>query len=313
MRGIGFLLLALLVCKYVVFSCSSTPLDRDGLRKFLESQYVPEAKLLRAATRYCCDSRTIYIASDNLLASRALTLLESPHAHIIMEELSRYNNGEDNQHEILLGIDIPDDFYEASIITISTIYSKKFNTTFKIKFEIHNESNPIINDWELYADLIVYRALDKLLQGSRSYAEYLFEKLMSMWDGYGFRDKAFNGKYDTYKLALAIYLYRALEIVNPRITMKYRGIIDRCYETIYSLQRDDGGIITNYRVEHGRIIPIGDANTETTSIVTLAIYSNYPITIGRQALRIHIPIIHILLLIVIIVGTVIAVAILFKA
>ena len=52
--------------------------DPSKLRSFLESQYAPEANLLRAAVKAYPDNQTIYIANDNLLASRALISLGSP-------------------------------------------------------------------------------------------------------------------------------------------------------------------------------------------------------------------------------------------
>ena len=308
MRYIKLILSILLILGFLMNTSlqSSNSLDKEKLRIFLESQYVPEARLLRAATDPNIeDSRTIYIASDNLLASKALEVLKSPYAHIIAEELKNYNGGKNNQHDVLVGIDIPDNFYEPSVVIMGTICSRKFNTTFIIKFENHSRLNPIVYDWDLYADLVVYRALDSLLNGSKSYAEKLFEKLMTMWNGYGFKDRAFNGKYATYKLALAIYLYRALKAANSKIITKYRDTIDKCYEIIYLMQRDDGGIITNYKVKNNRIIPIGDANTETTSIVVLAIYSNYPTEIGKQIVKIQIQITHILILMLIIVSMII--------
>ncbi|WP_010884217.1 hypothetical protein [Pyrococcus horikoshii] len=50
-------------------------LNVTSLRSFLESQYVPEVGLLRAAVKSYPDNETIYIANDNLLASWALITL----------------------------------------------------------------------------------------------------------------------------------------------------------------------------------------------------------------------------------------------
>ena len=182
----------------------------------------------------------------------------------------------------LIGIDIPDEFKSASYEEIGVVHSEKFNCSITIRRELRNGS--IIIDWYEYADLLVYRALDALLWGSRPYAEELFIKLMSMWDGYGFRDRAFEEKhvYDTYKLALTIYLYRALEAAGSQIIYKYNDIIHKCRKIIGLMQRNDGGIVTDYIVVDERITPADDANTETTSIVVLALYSSYPEIIGRK-------------------------------
>ncbi len=280
------ILIVMLLLAIVIVSIADKDLstvDRDRLREFLESQYVPEARLLRAATMVYPDNTTIWIASDNLLVAKALAVLGSPYAPIIETELqNKYNGGRNGQHEVLLGINIPNQFYEPVIVTLDTIYSSKFNATLTIKYEYHNGT--LFSNWQDYADLIVYRALDSLLEGSRPHAKELFNKLMSMWDGYGFKDAAFDGKYATYKLALAIYLYRALKATGLN-THQYKDIISKCYEIISKLQRSDGGIVTDYMVKNNSIIPIGDANVETTSIVVLAIYSNYPELIGKTVLE----------------------------
>jgi len=274
------IVLALAVFVFVFFTPKAKNVDKDLVKSFLESQYVDEAGLLRAATHAHPDASRIYIASDNLLASRALATLKSPLAFRVLITLNEsYGGGFDKLHEILLAVEIPDKFYCRYNEYLGSILTSKFGML-EIYYEKPNY-NCTINNWEEYADLIVYKALYALLHGSKSHAEQLFEKLMGMWDGYGFRDAAFNGKYSTYKLALAIFLYKALKAANSNKIMKYYGIIDRCYEIIGEMQREDGGIVTDYEALNGKVTPVGDANTETTSMVILALYSNYPEKIGR--------------------------------
>ena len=121
-----------------------------------------------------------------------------------------------------------------------------------------------------------------LLKGQRDQAEKLFEKLMETWDGYGFKDKIFRerGKYETYKLALAKYLYKALKAAKSNIIGKYEDNIKKLCNIISMLQRADGGMVTHYEVFHGIIKLTGDVNTETTAITILALYSYYPEIIG---------------------------------
>ena len=279
---IVFALLLSLLYLHTHYSFDRECVDKYLLREFLESQYVSEISLLRAATFASPDSSRIYVASDNLLASRALATLNSPLSFKVLTTLNnKYGGGFDELHEVLLGVKIPDKFYCRYNEYLGNISTFKFGTL-EIYYEKSNH-NCIIEDWDRYADLVIYRALNSLLQGSRPYAEKLFERLMSMWDGYGFKDAAFNGKYATYKLALAIFLYRALEAAGSSKIMKYSNIINKCYEIIDSMQRIDGGIVTDYEVSRGKVIPSGDANTETTSIVVLALYSNYPGKIGGNA------------------------------
>ncbi|WP_297458165.1 hypothetical protein [Thermococcus sp.] len=246
------------------------PLNSSKLRSFLESQYVPEANLLRAAVKAYPDNETIYIANDNLLASRALVSLGSPLGRRILENLDEnYSGGWNGKVDPLLGRPI-DGFYCMEMENLGKVYSRKFNATFEVKYEVVNTSC-IMTDWESYADLAVYGALNDLIEGNEKGALELYSRLLSMWDGNGFRDRAFDGTYQTYKCALFIYLHRALEM-----PAEGRNAYSRCLKRISSLQAGNGGIITGYRVENGRIIPAGDTNTETAAVVVLAVYSEYP-------------------------------------
>jgi len=256
-------------------------LNLKKLKSFLEGQYVSEAKLLRAAVYAYPDNVTIWVCSDNLLAARALMVLGSPLGEGMLDELaSKYGGGYDGLHEVLLAMPIPDTFYKRDNITLGEVYSKKYNTILYIKREKPGLI-PIIN-WDEYADLVVYKALNMLLKRQKDQAEKLFEKLMEMWDGYGFRDKVYHesGKYETYKLALAIYLYRALKAAKSNIIEKYEDNIKKLCNIISTLQRADGGMVTHYEVSHDIIRLAGDVNTETTAITTLALYSYYPEIIG---------------------------------
>ena len=256
-------------------------LDVNGLREFLESQYVPELRLLRAATRAHPDNVTVWVASDNLLAVAALEVLGSPYAYVIKSELlMRYGGGLDGMHEVLLGIGVPGEFRAAAVLDLGCVYSVKFRANITVRYEVH--SGPVVRDWRRYADLIMYRCLSHLLGGEVASAEELFREAMEMWDGWGFRDAAFTGVYETYKLALAIYSYRALEAAGVDVS-EYEGIVGKCREVISKLQRSDGGIVTGYVVKGGHVIPSGDANVETTSIVVLALISDYPAVAGRRA------------------------------
>ena len=78
--------------------------DPSKLRSFLESQYAPEANLLRAALKVYPDNQTTYVANDNLLASRALIALGSPLGEKILENLNaNYSGGWNGKVDVLLG------------------------------------------------------------------------------------------------------------------------------------------------------------------------------------------------------------------
>ena len=90
-----------------------------------------------------------------------------------------------------------------------------------------------------------------------------------MWDGNGFRDKAFSGTYQSYKCALFVYLHRALG--EP---LEGNDVYVRCLEILNALQSESGGIVTGYVVEGGRITPVGDPNTETTAMTAIGLYGD---------------------------------------
>ena len=112
--------------------------DKDLLRKFLESQYIEEAGLLRASVYNTTDdSYRIWVANDNVLAARALAVLGSPLAGKVLRTLNNvYQDGFNGRIEILLGIDIPDKFYKPYYIEFGKVYSGKlgFNLTMFVYF-----------------------------------------------------------------------------------------------------------------------------------------------------------------------------------
>ncbi len=282
--SLAFVLIVLLVAGFLTWHGKGTlktsleyPVNSSKLRSFLESQYVPEAGLLRAAVKAYPDNETIYIANDNLLASRALVALGSPLGRRILENLDEnYSGGWNGKVDPLLGRPI-EGFYCTETRNLGRVYSRKFNAVFWVKHEASNTSC-IMVDWDSYADLAVYGALNELLKGNRSGASELYSELLSMWDGRGFRDRAFDGTYQTYKCALFVYLHRALG--KPE---KGKNAYSHCLKIISSLQARNGGIITGYRVANGRIVPAGDTNTETTAMVVLALYSKYPENYQRSS------------------------------
>jgi prenyltransferase beta subunit len=83
---------------------------------------------------------------------------------------------------------------------------------------------------------------------------------MQMFNGTGFKDKAFSETYETYNLALAIYAARKvnLELENR----------DEILKILLKLQDENGGFHTHY---DENLNPSGDTNTETTSFALLAL------------------------------------------
>ena len=114
-----------------------------------------------------------------------------------------------------------------------------------------------ITDYYRYSNLLVYKALLHLQQGDREAALRELRKLEELWDGLGFADAYHQetGKYEAYKLALAVYAYRALGLQGnvDKYTVKLMSI--NPYTTLYT---DNTGE--------------GDLNLETASITLLALY-----------------------------------------
>ena len=99
------------------------------------------------------------------------------------------------------------------------VYSKKINATFWIKYEATNSACRM-DEGESNADLLVYGALNNLIHGNRSGALRLYSKLLAMWDGNGFRDRAFDGVYQTYKSFLpATPTRKRLQLLFWRFTL----------------------------------------------------------------------------------------------
>jgi len=204
-------------------------LDMVKLRSFYTAMYVPELQLFRAS--YVVENTTIYIANDNILASKVLPVIG---LYDLAEEVSTrlgkdFNRGYNGRIEVLFGVNIPNVFYTTYMDYLGEY--RVNGVAYEIYWEKANSSS-VLEDWYEYADPLVYHALDKLLEGSRSEAEASLINLTRMWDGYGFRDKAFKGVYTVYKCSLFIYLYRALDYTGSSIIHDYGGIYYKCLDIV---------------------------------------------------------------------------------
>ena len=70
-------------------------------------------------------------------------------------------------------------------------------------------------DWQEYANLAFLGALNSEYQGDHLTALQIYSDALQMYDGTGFADNAFNGSYETYKLALALYSGSVIKAPNP--------------------------------------------------------------------------------------------------
>lgn len=233
---------------------------------FLKNNYNQSLKLCREAPQAA--PNTYWVVSDNLLVCAlkdfqpTISNISSEICDKIKNIANEYNlptniNGLpiDYKHEALIGETIPLPFNTTNNYTL-------VNDTYQIKTEVSNGTD-VMNDWEEYADLLLYGALSYHNSGNESKAIELYSKAKAMWDGTGINDKVTqnNGTYAMYKLSLLVYVSR---ILNQPLEFK-----NEINARILLQQRDDGGIITDYN-SSGETL--GDANTETTAITIIAFY-----------------------------------------
>jgi len=175
-------------------------------------------------------------------------------------------------HEAVIGDIIPTPNRNSTYLNLT-----EQNDDYVLQTEICNGSE--ISNWQEYADRLLCVALSYHWQANETVAIQYFENATSMrdgmWDGTGLNDTAtkVDGFYTTFKLALLLYVSKVLGRTLP---FEY-GLVMR----IWSLQNiTNGGIITNYFANG---TSYGDANTETTSIVIIAMLTAQKRSMGTFA------------------------------
>jgi hypothetical protein len=240
--------------------------------KFLENSYNPILHLIPESST----SKTYWMVSDNLLASYALRDYNQTMSKEITSTLKAfsvcYNLPLDSRgimvsfrHEALIGEVLPSQFYT------SQNYSLLNSSYYSIYTEVDNGT--LMTDWTDYADLLALRGISDFNKGNINESTDCYNLMMAKWDGLGFADKAFqnNSLYSTYMLGLATILANKLGISNVTVNNQIETVIDACQ---IKEGNEIGGIRTDYAVNETSIVPLGLANTETTSIIAIA----YPTT-----------------------------------
>ena len=251
---------------------------------FLLSQFNETLGLCREAPNTA--PTTYWLVSDNLWASNALELANESGlsnaaqagatATAINTSLTKlanhYNLPTDlnglpisHAHEAVLGnVALPP--YKTT--TNCTLYRDDYvlNTT------MYNGT--VMKDWANYSDLLLYAALSYHWLGNDSAAAAYYNDTSNMWNNtaVGFQDTVANesGLYNTYKLALFLY--------TSKVLGKSPSFEPELVERIYAQQREsDGGIVTDY---YANGTSVGDANTETTAIVIIALLKSPNVTLG---------------------------------
>lgn len=224
---------------------------KDGLN-YLNNQINPKLGLLRESPVIV--QNKYWLTNDNSLAAYTFSQLGYKETKImILRSIAKYGSSENHFIEVLYGneVDMPPGVAEAVLVQKigdAEIWSEKHDP--EIRYE----------DWQEYANLGFLMALNSANQDNKTLAQEQVLNTMLMFDGKGFRDKAFNGTYETYKLALAIYAARK---VNVELMDG-----DKILEILLKIQEDNGGFHTHY---DENLNPLGDTNTETTSFALLAL------------------------------------------
>jgi len=252
---------------------------------FLISQFNPQISLCREATEVA--PNTYWVVSDNLLAWKALKMVNeaglsnATEAGLIAEAIEAKLREKAAIHNLPTDLNgLPISFvHEAIIGDVIPLPNRTCNTltlqsnNYTVKTEVCNGT--IMLDWKEYADRLLYATLSSLWQGNETAANQFFEVAKNMWDGTGINDTATmtEGLYATYKLALFLYTSKVL---GRKLLFEFELV-----KRIWSLQREtDGGIITNYFANG---TAHGDANTETTSIVIIAMLTAQRTRLGTFA------------------------------
>lgn len=215
------------------------------------------------------NSNVYWVSHDNVLASYVLQNWNRQVADNITETVKKiaedYNLARsqtgiplDCRAEILLGYNVNHFFNKTELITLNSSY-------YGASLKTERATNDILTDFEDYADLLCYASLVEWRKENYSGANYYFEKFKAMWDGKGFRDKAFdtNNYYSVYKLGLFYFLNKMLCKGSFEFE---KELIERTWQC----QDYNGGFKTDY-YGNGSFPSGCKTSTETTSIILLSV------------------------------------------
>ncbi|MDH7478220.1 MAG: glycoside hydrolase family 99-like domain-containing protein [Candidatus Bathyarchaeota archaeon] len=268
-----YILIALLIVVMTGFvTCYVIELSKSGdnaLPHVKESAYSYLVNSYNSTLGLCYENpenKSIYwVANDNVLVSYALRQWNRTIADNITETIKRiardYNLTTslvgiplNCRAEILLGYNVDFFFNETKLEILDPNYYGSNLTTEKA-------TNNIITDFENYTDLLCYASLVEWRNKEYSQAYYYYGKAKEMWDGNGFKDKAFNGSYAAYKLGLFYF-------VNKMIRIGSFVFEKQLIERVWLCQDSNGGFKTDYYGNGS--FPFCQTNTETTSIILLS-------------------------------------------
>ena len=189
--------------------------------------------------------------STNKLASHVLKLLcnDSVLAEKVERFLEIHKTDFYDYYQVVLGIPIKLPFNATTHVVVANVSG--------ILIKHVKATNNVMSDYSEYANLVAIKAIYHASLGERSKALEELKKLDKMFDDAGFRDKAFNGYYETYKLALAVIAHRL--VGDDEGAKRYIQILEKIkpFTTLYT----------------ANLTGIGDLNVETASLTALALYN----------------------------------------
>ena len=219
---------------------------------FLNARYNLTLGLLNESPQVAPDK--YWLTNDNALAAFIFSKLGQPElSAVINTSMLRYGYNSNGLIDVVWGTPVSFPPYVGRQVMLLKV------GTSEVWQELHSDG-PRFEDWADYSNLGFLGALNEYQQGHVPESLSIFSNTLAQFDGTGFHDKAFNGQYETYKLALALYVGTTIHAPIPN------G--DALFKILKSTQAMDGGFITHYRDLNTFE---GDANTETTSLALLAL------------------------------------------
>ena len=236
-------------------TCSSI---QSGL-SFLHERFSPNLGLLNESPQVA--PHRYWLTNDNALAAFSFAQLNEPEmSATLTDSLKRYGHTTNGLIEIIWGVPVTFPPYVERNIQTGEIGQAE------VWYESHEPSPNAarFDDWIEYSNLAFLGALNEHNQRRNNQARKIFANALTKFDGVGFRDKAFtDGRYETYKLALALYVGSKIAAPLDESDVKISIVLKK-------MQAANGGFYTHYRDFQ---TPDGDTNTETTAFALLALGS----------------------------------------
>jgi hypothetical protein len=243
---------------FVTSACSPRPTPtpcapiQRGL-DFLISQLNPNIGLLHDSPRV--KPHIYWLTNDNALAAYVFAQLGKPDlATTITETIKKYGQPSNGLIEVVWGMPIDFPPHIERVVTVARVGADE------IQQEFHTDGARF-EDWADYANLAFLGALNESARGNSEQARKIFNQTMTRFDETGFPDRGYAGSYETYKVALALYVGVKIRALSPDQRQKLLTVL-------LARQAPSGGFFTNYPDSEG---PGRDTNTETTSFALLAL------------------------------------------